>query len=68
MKILQVCLGYNLTLGRAPYEEYQPEPKEAKELFGRFFNNIQVEVHYNVIDLLGERKTKVGLPDKYELG
>jgi len=26
MKILQVYLGYNLTLGRAAYEEYQPEP------------------------------------------
>jgi len=41
---------------------------EAKELFGRFFEDIQVEVRYNVIDLPGERKTKVGLPDKYELG
>ncbi|GAG75133.1 unnamed protein product, partial [marine sediment metagenome] len=31
-------------------------------------NDVQVEVHYNVIDLPSERKIKVGLPDKYELG
>lgn len=41
---------------------------EAKDLFGRFFEDIQVEVRYNVIDLPGERKAKVGLPDEYELG
>jgi ubiquinone/menaquinone biosynthesis C-methylase UbiE len=41
---------------------------EAKELFERFFDNVQVEVRYNVIDLPNERKMKVNLPDKYELG
>jgi ubiquinone/menaquinone biosynthesis C-methylase UbiE len=41
---------------------------EAKELFEKFFNNVHIEVRYNVIDLPDERKVKVGLPDRYELG
>jgi len=41
---------------------------EAKELFGRFFEDIQVEVHYNVIALPGGRTIKVGLLGKYKLG
>jgi len=41
---------------------------EAKELFSRFFDDVQIEVHYNVIDLPSERKIKVDLPDKYKLG
>lgn len=41
---------------------------EAKELFEKFFVEVQVEVRYNVIDLPNERKVKVGIPDSYELG
>jgi len=41
---------------------------EAKELFSRFFDDVQVEVHYNVIDSPSERKIKFDLPDKYKLG
>jgi ubiquinone/menaquinone biosynthesis C-methylase UbiE len=41
---------------------------EAKELFEKFFKDVHIEVRYNVIDLPDERKVKVGLPDKYELG
>jgi len=41
---------------------------EAKELFSAFFRNVSIEVRYNVIDLPSERKVKVGLSDKYELG
>lgn len=50
-----------------PYTKAYTKP-EAKELFDHFFKNIQVEVHYNVIDLPCERKAKVGLPDRHELG
>jgi len=41
---------------------------EATGLFSKYFTNVEVSVHYNVIDVLGKRKIKVVLPDKYELG
>ena len=41
---------------------------EARALFSRYFNSCSVKVRYNVIDLLEQRKVKVSLPDKYELG
>ena len=42
--------------------------KEAEELFGRYFDSCSVDVRYNVIDLPEQRKIKVEIPDKYELG
>lgn len=42
--------------------------QEAIDLFSRYFTDVQVSVHYNVIDLPHKRKIKLGISDKYELG
>jgi hypothetical protein len=42
--------------------------EEARALFSRWFQNVAIEVHYNVIDLDEQRKVKIDVPDKYELG
>ena len=41
---------------------------EGISLFSRWFRQITAEVHYNVVDLPEERKVKVDISDKYELG
>lgn len=41
---------------------------EAKELFERYFKGVEVSVHYNVIDTPQQRKVKLDINDKYELG
>jgi len=41
---------------------------EAIDLFSRYFTSCTAEVRYNVIDLPEQRKVKVNVPDKYELG
>jgi len=41
---------------------------EARNLFSPWFKQITTEVHYNVLDLPGQRKVKVDVPDTYELG
>ncbi|MFC1908561.1 class I SAM-dependent methyltransferase [Chloroflexota bacterium] len=41
---------------------------EAKTLFSKYFKACSVEVRYNVIDLIEQRKVKVVVPDEYELG
>lgn len=42
--------------------------QEAQELFERWFNSVEVGVHYPVIDLPGQRKVKVSIEGKNELG
>ena len=41
---------------------------EALDLFLRYFTSVGVDVRYNVIDLPEQRKVKVNLSGKYELG
>ena len=41
---------------------------EAKELFGRWFRDVEISVYYNVLDLLGQRKVKFEIDDKWEVG
>jgi ubiquinone/menaquinone biosynthesis C-methylase UbiE len=41
---------------------------EAIDLFSQYFTSCTAEVRYNVIDLPEQRKVKVNVPDKYELG
>ena len=41
---------------------------EAEALFSQYFRSCSVEVRYNVIDLPEQRKVKVKVPDKHELG
>jgi len=42
--------------------------KEAVSLFERYFSDIGVSIHSNVIDTPQQRKVKLGVDDKYELG
>jgi len=41
---------------------------EARSLFSRWFKGVTTEVHYNVLDFPDQRKVKVDVPEKYELG
>ncbi len=41
---------------------------EARELFEQYFEDVEVSVHYNVIDTPQQRKIKLDISDKYELG
>lgn len=41
---------------------------EALNLFSVFFDQVEVSVHYNVIDTPEQRKVKLQVDDKYELG
>lgn len=41
---------------------------EAKELFSKWFGNVDVTVRYNVVDTNEQRKVKLNLSDEYELG
>ena len=41
---------------------------EAKNLFEQYFSNVNVSVHYNVLDLPTQRKVKLGIGDEFELG
>jgi ubiquinone/menaquinone biosynthesis C-methylase UbiE len=42
--------------------------EEAISLFSEYFTSCTAEVRYNVIDLPEQRKVKVNMPDRYELG
>jgi len=41
---------------------------EAHEFFSRFFADVEVSVHYNVVDHPKQRKVKLLVDDKWELG
>lgn len=41
---------------------------EGISLFSPWFKQITTEIHYNVLDLAEQRKVKVNIADKYELG
>jgi ubiquinone/menaquinone biosynthesis C-methylase UbiE len=41
---------------------------EAKDLFSKYFDNVEVTTRYNVIDTDEQRKIKLGLDDRWELG
>jgi ubiquinone/menaquinone biosynthesis C-methylase UbiE len=42
--------------------------QEAEELFKKFFKNVGVSIHYNVIDTDEKRKVKIEMPKEYKLG
>ena len=58
---------YSERIESCPYTKAYTKD-EARELFGRWFSDVQVSVHYSVIDLPEQRKVKIGIDDKYELG
>ena len=41
---------------------------EARALFEKWFRDVTISVHYNVVDTPGQRKVKLGLDDSWELG
>jgi len=42
--------------------------EEAKELFSRWFDDVHIAVRYNVVDTDVDRKVRLGLDDRWELG
>lgn len=63
----QLVSQYSERIEGCPYTKVYTRD-DAKELFSRWFNNIDISVRYNVIDTDQQRKVKIGLEDKYELG
>lgn len=47
---------------------YPMSKEEAEQMFGRYFKQVEVTTHYNVIDLPGERKVKFHIKGHGELG
>ena len=58
---------YSERIENCPYTKVYTK-EEARELFGNYFKEIEIEVKYNVLDLPGERKVKIDIDDKWELG
>ena len=58
---------YSERIEGCPYTKVYTK-QEAAELFSRWFGDIDVTVRYNVIDTDQQRKVKLGLEDKWELG
>ena len=67
LSIDDITSKYSERIENCPYTHAYTK-SEAKDLFSSFFKNIQTKVRYNVIDLPNQRKVKVNVPDKYELG
>lgn len=58
---------YSERIEDCPYTKAYTK-QEAIDLFSKYFKDVNVSVHYNVVDLLQQRKVKLGISDKYELG
>lgn len=58
---------YSERIEDCPYTKAYTK-QEAIGLFSRYFTDVNVSAHYNVVDLLQQRKVKLGISDKYELG
>ncbi len=63
----QLAARYSERNEGCPYTRVYTK-EEARSLFSQWFKQITTEVHYNVLDLPEQRKVKVDIPDKYELG
>ena len=61
-----LCMYSERNFGCPYTKAYTKE--EAKSLFSKFFGNVQISVHYNVIDTEEKRKIKIEIPEDYELG
>ncbi len=58
---------YSERIEDCPYTKAYTK-QEAIELFSKYFRDVSVSVHYNVVDLPEQRKVKLGISDEYELG
>jgi len=67
MTDLQATAFYSERNEGCPYTKAYTK-QEAIDLFGKYFKDVSVSVHYNVVDLPQQRKVKLGISDEYELG
>jgi len=58
---------YSERIEGCPYTKTYTK-EEARQLFSKWFDNIEVTVRYNAVDTDEQRKVKLGLDDKWELG
>lgn len=65
--LIKLTSQYSERIEGCPYTKAYTKD-EARELFERHFTDVSVEVHYNVIDTPEQRKVKLGIEDKWELG
>ena len=54
---IRIASEYSERIKNCPYTKCY-KPHEVKELFERYFNNVEIGIEYNVIDLPGKRKVK----------
>jgi len=58
---------YSERIENCPYTKVYTK-NEARKLFEAYFTSVTITTHYNVVDLPQQRKVKLGIDDKYELG
>ena len=58
---------YSERIEDCPYTKAYTK-EEAKNIFSKWFDDVDVTTRYNVIDTDQQRKVKIGLDDKLELG
>jgi len=63
----ELTARYSERIEGCPYTKAYTK-EEARELFERWFSDVQISVHYNVIDMPEQRKVKLVVDDKWELG
>ena len=67
MTDLQATAFYSERNEGCPYTKAYTK-QEAVDLFSRYFKDVKVSVHHNVVDLPQQRKVKLEVSDEYELG
>jgi ubiquinone/menaquinone biosynthesis C-methylase UbiE len=67
LTIDQLAAKYSERKEDNPYTKVYTK-EEAKLLFSKYFDSCTVDVRYNVIDLPEQRKVKLSLEDKWEVG
>lgn len=63
----ELIAKYSERIENCPYTKVYTKD-EAKEYFGRWFKNVEVSVHYNVIDTDTQRKVKYVMDEDKEYG
>jgi 2-polyprenyl-3-methyl-5-hydroxy-6-metoxy-1,4-benzoquinol methylase len=63
----ELTARYSERIEGCPYTRAYTK-EEARELFERWFLDVQISVHYNVIDMPEQRKVKLVVDDNWELG
>ena len=58
---------YSERIEGCPYTKVYTK-EEARELFERWLRDVEISVHYNVLDMPEQRKVKFEIDDRWELG